>query len=86
MRPYRRLNVLQMEKIIAITASLPRQSKVRTKLTGVLIDALWGALQHPPMSYLGENFQYRTPDGSYNVCEMATPWPKPQTNPLLFSA
>ena len=56
-----------MEKMIAIATSLPRTSKARTKLTGIIIDTLWKSLQHPPLSYMGNKFQYRTPDGSYNV-------------------
>lgn len=56
-----------MEKIMSIAASLPRTSKVRKKLTGVLIDTLWKSLQHPPLSYLGNEYQYRTADGSNNV-------------------
>ncbi|KAL1638781.1 hypothetical protein SLS58_008595 [Diplodia intermedia] len=55
-----------MEKMIALTASLPRHSKTRDKLSGVIIDTLWSSLQHPPLTYMGEKFQYRTPDGSYN--------------------
>ncbi|KAB8078973.1 heme peroxidase [Aspergillus leporis] len=57
---------LTMEKLIAIVSSLPRNSKARTKLTSVLIDTLWQSLPHPPMTYLGNKYQYRTPDGSYN--------------------
>lgn len=56
-----------MEKVIAIVAMLPRTSKARQRLTGVLIDQLWRSLQHPPLSYFGNKYQYRTPDGSYNV-------------------
>lgn len=56
-----------MEKLIAITASLPPTSTNRAKLTDTIIDGLWDSLQHPPLSYLGDKFQYRTPDGSYNV-------------------
>lgn len=61
------LTISQMEKIIAVIAALPQNSKTRKKGTGVIIDALWSSLQHPPLSYLGDKFQYRTPDGSYNV-------------------
>ncbi|KAK2731617.1 hypothetical protein FQN57_003270 [Myotisia sp. PD_48] len=57
---------MAMEKIIAITASLPRSSKARKKLSGLIINKLWTSLQHPPMSYFGNNYQYRTADGSYN--------------------
>ncbi|KAJ5758694.1 hypothetical protein N7520_005850 [Penicillium odoratum] len=57
---------MTMEKMIAIATSLPRTSKARGKLTGIIIDTLWKSLQHPPLSYMGNKFQYRTPDGSYN--------------------
>lgn len=53
--------------MIAIAASLPRTSKARKKLSGLIIDTLWKSLQHPPLSYFGNQYQYRTPDGSYNV-------------------
>ncbi|KAF2150654.1 heme peroxidase [Myriangium duriaei CBS 260.36] len=55
-----------MERIIALTASLPETSKTRAKLTDTIIDGLWDSLQHPPLSYMGNKFQYRQPDGSYN--------------------
>lgn len=65
-----------MEKLIAITASLPETSKARHKLTCTIVDTLWDSLQHPPLSYLGDKFQYRTPDGSYNVGlpGLSSPW------------
>lgn len=53
--------------MIAIATSLPRTSKARKKLSGLIIDTLWKSLQHPPLSYLGNKYQYRTPDGSFNV-------------------
>lgn len=56
-----------MEKLIAITASLPETSATRHKLSSKIVDTLWDSLQHPPLSYHGDKFQYRTPDGSYNV-------------------
>ena len=56
-----------MERVIALTASLPETSKTRAKLSDTIIDGLWDSLQHPPLSYLGDKFQYRTADGSYNV-------------------
>ena len=57
----------QMERLIALTASLPHNSKMRDKLTQKLVGTLWDSLQHPPLSYYGEQYQYRTADGSYNV-------------------
>lgn len=56
-----------MEKMIAVTASLKPSSKSRKRLTHTIVRTLWDSLEHPPRSYLGEKFQYRTPDGSYNV-------------------
>jgi hypothetical protein len=56
-----------MEKMIAITGSLPPTSKSRKRLSQTIVHSLWDSLQHPPLSYLGEKFEYRTPDGSYNV-------------------
>ncbi|GLA37646.1 hypothetical protein AnigIFM63309_004597 [Aspergillus niger] len=55
-----------MEKVIAIVSMLPRTSKSRQRLTSILIDQLWQSLEHPPLSYFGNKYQYRTPDGSYN--------------------
>jgi hypothetical protein len=56
-----------MEKLIALTASLSPSSKSRKRLTHTIVRTLWDSLEHPPRSYLGEKFQYRMPDGSYNV-------------------
>ena len=56
-----------MERLIALTASLPHNSAMRDKLTQKLVGTLWDSLQHPPLSYYGEQYQYRTADGSYNV-------------------
>jgi hypothetical protein len=61
-------NEKQMEKLIGITASLPSTSKARLKLSQTIVDGLWESLQHPPMSYMGDKFKYRQPDGSLNVC------------------
>ena len=57
-----------MERLIGLVASLPQNSANRKKLTSTIIDTLWDSLQHPPLSYVGDKFQYRQADGSYNVC------------------
>ncbi|MCJ1465543.1 hypothetical protein MMC07_004161 [Pseudocyphellaria aurata] len=31
------------------------------------VERLWGAMLHPPLSYLGDSFQYRSADGGNNV-------------------
>jgi hypothetical protein len=36
-------------------------------MTTSLIGKLWNGLRHPPLSYLGDDFQYRAADGSNNV-------------------
>jgi hypothetical protein len=58
---------MQMERVIQLATSLPDGSETQTKLTGTLIKGLWDSLQHPPMSYLGNEHEYRTADGSNNV-------------------
>jgi len=55
-----------MEKIIQFVASLPETSKLQSKLTSGLIGNLWNVLEHPPLSYVGDKYQYRQPDGSWN--------------------
>ncbi|KAL8770606.1 MAG: hypothetical protein Q9209_003674 [Squamulea sp. 1 TL-2023] len=55
-----------MEHLMQLVAGLPSNSKLRVDLTNSLIDELWNSLQHPPMSYMGDKYSYRQPDGSYN--------------------
>ncbi|KAL7269861.1 hypothetical protein RUND412_007453 [Rhizina undulata] len=55
-----------MERAIQLTARLPTTSKLRVALTTHQVDQLWDSLQHPPLSYLGNAYQFRQADGSYN--------------------
>ncbi|MCJ1251085.1 hypothetical protein MMC30_008316 [Trapelia coarctata] len=55
-----------MERVIQLVAGLPPRSNTRIDLTNSFIDELWNSLPHPPLSYLGDKFQYRQADGSYN--------------------
>ncbi|KAK4235700.1 Psi-producing oxygenase A [Achaetomium macrosporum] len=55
-----------VENIIQLAATLPNGSKLRSSLNAKFIDTLWKSLQHPPISYLGDEFRYRTADGSNN--------------------
>lgn len=57
-----------------LVSGLPKLSKTRVDLTNSFIDELWDSMQHPPMSYLGDKFQYRQADGSYNVGCQTTPY------------
>ncbi|KAK7739760.1 hypothetical protein SLS53_005730 [Cytospora paraplurivora] len=55
-----------LEHIIQLVAGLPSKSRSRVKLTNQLIDQLWYSLNHPVLTYIGEDQMYRTADGSYN--------------------
>ncbi|KAJ5887878.1 hypothetical protein N7495_007919 [Penicillium taxi] len=65
-----------MERIIQastlLVADLPGHSKNRTELTNTFLDELWGSLPHPPLSYMGDDFKYRSADGSNN--NPTLPW------------
>ncbi|ORX99277.1 heme peroxidase, partial [Clohesyomyces aquaticus] len=55
-----------MEGLIRAAVKLPDGSQFRTKLTNQLLTQLWNDLQHPPLSYLGPKYQFRSADGSNN--------------------
>ena len=52
-----------MEKILQLAASLPPGSKSLDDLTDQFIKLLWENLEHPPLSYQGDEYKYRTADG-----------------------
>ncbi|KAH6618562.1 heme peroxidase [Boeremia exigua] len=55
-----------MEGLIRTAAALPDGSKMRDTLTTTFVTQLWNDLEHPPQSYLGAKYQYRSADGSNN--------------------
>ena len=55
-----------MERVIQLVATLPDKSIHRAQLTNTFVDQLYNSLQHPPLSYLGDEFKYRRADGSGN--------------------
>ncbi|KAI9697339.1 MAG: hypothetical protein M1820_007845 [Bogoriella megaspora] len=55
-----------MESLIQIASKLPADNKLGSKLTDGFITKLYKDLEHPPQSYLGQEFQYRRADGSGN--------------------
>lgn len=61
-----------MERIIQMVADLPGHSKNRTELTNQFLDELWNSLPHPPLSYMGDEYKYRSADGSNN--NPTLPW------------
>ncbi|KKK18193.1 hypothetical protein AOCH_005304 [Aspergillus ochraceoroseus] len=61
-----------MERIIQIVSSLPGNSKMREDLTNMFLNQLWDSLPHPPLSYMGDDYAYRSADGSNN--NPTLPW------------
>lgn len=57
-----------MERVIALVADLPHQSKLREELTNNFLNELWNTLDHPPLLYVGDQYRFRMADGSFNVC------------------
>lgn len=60
-----------MERVIQLVADLPHQSKLREELSNTFITELWDSLDHPPLLYIGDEYMYRSADGSNNVCYQA---------------
>ena len=56
-----------MERLIKLASALPLTSKNGTMITTSLVTKLWSDLPHPPSTLLGEEYNYRRADGSYNV-------------------
>jgi linoleate 8R-lipoxygenase/9,12-octadecadienoate 8-hydroperoxide 8R-isomerase len=55
-----------MERVIKIMSELPVSSSSSMKMTDGFLKLLWSDLQHPPVSYLGDDYIYRRADGSNN--------------------
>ena len=62
-----------MERDIKLASELPFTSKDGGRLSNAFIQQLYNDLQHPPVSYLGNEHRYRTADGSFNVCLCESP-------------
>lgn len=56
-----------MERTIKLVASLPNHSRTQETLTNSFIGKLWDSLDHPPLLYMGDEYKWRRPDGSFNV-------------------
>ena len=54
------------EHLVKIASELPASSKAGTKLSNELVQQLYDSLQHPPVAQLGDEYKYRTADGSFN--------------------
>jgi hypothetical protein len=54
-----------MESMVAIATKLP-ESFLQDRITATLITTLWNDLEHPPNVILGDEYEFRQPDGSKN--------------------
>ncbi|KAF3905007.1 hypothetical protein AA313_de0203095 [Arthrobotrys entomopaga] len=54
------------ERIIQLIADLPTRSRNRVAVTSDFVDRLWNYHQNPPSSYVGQKYNYRQADGSFN--------------------
>ncbi|KAL3493260.1 hypothetical protein BJX62DRAFT_223926 [Aspergillus germanicus] len=55
-----------MERIIRLVAKMPDKSHNRDMATHKFLSTLWDSLPHPPLSYVGDKYAYRSADGSDN--------------------
>ncbi|KAL3448255.1 heme peroxidase [Aspergillus insuetus] len=55
-----------MERIIRLVAKMPDKSHNRDMATHKFLSTLWDTLPHPPLSYVGDKYAYRSADGSDN--------------------
>ncbi|KAK1757000.1 putative linoleate diol synthase with cytochrome P450 domain [Echria macrotheca] len=55
-----------MEHVIQLVSNLRSDSRIREELTNTFIGELWNSLDHPPLLYAGQKYEYRQADGSNN--------------------
>ena len=54
------------ERLLKVASELPTSSKEGTVLSNKFVQQLYDDLQHPPVAQLGDEYRYRTADGSFN--------------------
>ena len=59
------------QELMDMAGALPFNSPFRNKVQATTVSTLFNSLEHPPKSYLGEQHQYRTADGSHHVSSYA---------------
>ena len=50
----------------SLVGSMPNDSKIRQALIASQVKAKYDKMLHPPLTYLGDAFQYRQADGKFN--------------------
>ena len=58
---------IQMISGSKLVGSLPEYSKNRAAFIQSQVIAKYNRMLHPPLTYLGDAFQYRQADGKFNV-------------------
>ena len=54
------------ERLLKVASELPINSKEGITLSNKFVQQLYDDLQHPPIAQLGDQYRYRTADGSFN--------------------
>ena len=62
-----RLTRIQMVSGAQLIGSLPENSVNRAHFTQSQVIQKYDRMLHPPLTYLGDAFQYRQADGKFNV-------------------
>lgn len=53
---------------MSLPTELPLEDPLSLLVSGFAVHKLYSQLLHPPQTYLGNRFQFRSADGSNNVC------------------
>lgn len=53
------------------TMALEKGGTLQAKVIAPIVQLGWNSLPHPPLSYLGDEVQYRTANGSNNVISLS---------------
>lgn len=56
----------QVTSAAEVVASFPNDSKARSQIIQAQVQSRYDKMLHPPLTYLGDAFQYRAPDGKFN--------------------
>ena len=50
-----------------LVAAMPENGELRNAFVGKQVAEKYNRMLHPPLTYLGDAFAYRTADGKFNV-------------------
>ena len=66
------VSTIQTDKLLTLPRDpkLPLNDPLNELISGYAVHKLYSQMLHPPQTYLGNKFQFRSADGSDNVCEL----------------